>query len=239
MLKFIFVYLLIIFSAQHALAEKPKPACVSANPEQISKASAAFQDSEYALSLTWRDLKVALDDQAFAKLRTDQISWLEYRNQAATKQTYGQHKACALAFKSSANQDRKAFLMAQFEPMQGDPSGMYVDTFGGHLLWLEDHLRASFQLDITRTDRRHGTLAGAELIDKRTDQPRLLYRMRSAKTYSELQIIRDNHVLTLKTDPSRKRRNAFFDGRYVRVRQLTDQEKLSLQALRSTAKEHQ
>jgi uncharacterized protein YecT (DUF1311 family) len=211
-------------------------AALPCNPDAPSpsmiKPRLASADRE--LNATWSTVRSALDPVAFKTLRDEQRLWIGYRDMLAKGITGyplnepADHCGDYLAEQTAATISRTEFLKAWIDPAPVPWSGYYVDSFGGSLQITASKAGLQFSLGVARGYAfNNGEIRGVMQPIGST----AIYRQPLGDDgEAVVRFSRQNQRLNVDAEnaESLAGHNAYFDGRYVRLRELTAQERLDV-----------
>ena len=197
------------------------------------EAKALYEKADQALNAAWAAAKKALPEPDFNKLKEDQRLWVEYRDGLARSPIYtgveGQDELSLdapeyLEAAAGLSDMRTTWLKGLVRESTDETlSGMWTDSYGGHIEIVERDGHLHFVIECVRGPTSHvGGLAGIAVWNQsigwfsdkgrdkeKTDETNLSFILRDKR----LEVIGAN------TGYYHGAR-AYFDGEYVRVQPL-------------------
>lgn len=211
-----------------------------AETPSLPEAQAAFEKADADLNEAWAEARAKLPEGAFLPLKDEQRAWVEYRDYLASSGSYtgvmanenGRTDTVAY-FEAAADltESRTLWLRGLVTPVPGDASltGLWIDSYGGNLEVVENGGQLHFLIEVVRGPTVHtGAIAGLA----RWNQPIGWFsdkgREDDKDDETNLSFILRNNQLEIvgATTEWYHGLRAYFDGRYVRIRDLTSDQQL-------------
>jgi len=202
-------------------------------PPSLKEAQAEFEKEDRALNAAWESVKKELGESALLSLKSEQKSWVEYRDYAALSPGFSGAPADEAKAKQSAEYfstaaaltaTRTAWLKGLIAKDAGDSlTGKWNDSYGGSLEIVEKDGHLHFTIEVVRGPTAHvGGIAGIAAwntsigwfsdkgLDKtKSEETNLSFVMRNGKL--QLTGAKTSHYHGAR---------AYFDGDYVKVGSL-------------------
>ncbi len=211
------------------------PAAEGDRKPTLTEAKAEFAKADKALNTAWDAVKKEFSPAAFAALREEQRDWVEWRDHIAASPAYSgapaadeaQRMQSAEYFSIAAglSADRTAWLRALLTKEAPESmTGHWIDSYGGMIEIVEKQGKLHFRINVVRGPTAHvGELAGVArwnqsigwFSDKGTDKSRT--------DETNLAFIHEGGKLKITGANTQHYHGAraYFDGDYVRTRDLT------------------
>ena len=219
-------------------------------PQTLAEAKAEFAEADKALNDAYSKTKKALPEYEFEDLRKDQRGWLAYRDQRVFECLFFDHGVNAEKIGKDKAKESPHYwaILADLTESRiavlggwrgiGDPdslTGRYVDGYGGYMELVQDGDKLCFSIEVVRGPTYHlGRIGGVAKINANMARFSDAGRAEDIKAEDEdetwLTFIdrgRKIEVIGTNTLPYHGAR-AYFDGRYIRVAELTDKEAAKL-----------
>lgn len=198
------------------------------------EAQEQFDLADDELNEVWAELKSKMPPAEFAELKEEQRAWLEHRDYLALSPGYsGAPSEEAQARKSveylttaaALAEARATWLKGLLREEGGSLTGVWTDSYGGHMEIVEENGHLHFTIEVVRGPTAHiGGIAGIGswnstigwFSDKgrdkdKTDETNLAF------------IFRNNRLEVIGANTSEYHgARAYFDGHYVKVGDLDD-----------------
>ena len=208
-----------------------------ASEDDLARAKADFADADRQLNDEYQLTRKALRDSDFEALRDQQRDWLKYRDERSLEAVRydqrsipeGQEKSTAHYWQMMADLTRNRTEMVRgWRDIRADKplTGRYSDDYGGTILLVEKDDRLYFAIDVVRGPTYHlGRISGSAQINgylaRYTDNA----RDKDEETWvTFITGGRRLKVMTVNAQYYHGAR-AYFDGDYLRVDDLTDEQK--------------
>jgi uncharacterized protein YecT (DUF1311 family) len=222
--------------------------CQPVEADNLENGTATYREADRRLNETYAELRQELAPHTFERLRSDQRQWIKRRDRMAAEvaRLYDGAPRGAEAnsptywqTKTGLTRTRTLVLEAWKSPPRslGIPEGTWIDGYGGTLIIASDPNRADailFKFEVVRGATAHtGTIAGRARVNGRLarftdaantrDKPADLGETWIGFQWSSpvLEVVAANtswyHGL-----------RGYFDGRYVRVDDVSDEERAGL-----------
>lgn len=203
-------------------------------PPTLKEAKAEFDKADRALNAAWESVKEELDESAFAALKVEQRSWVEYRDYTSLSPGFSGAPADEAKAKQSAEYfstaasltaTRTAWLKGLIAKDSGDTvTGKWNDSYGGWLEVVEKDGKLHFTIEVVRGPTAHvGGLAGIAAWNTSIGwySDKGLDKTKTEETNLSF-ILRDDGKLQLTGANTSHYHGAraYFDGDYVRVGSL-------------------
>jgi hypothetical protein len=215
---------------------------VGAMGDDLAKEKAAFEAADKALNKEWAVLEKKCPEHVWPSIKSEQRSWIEYRDYVAEAAgNLTEEDVDFWGSQAEMTRSRIEFLKA-WVAMEtdgagnGDWSGRYSDGYGGTLYLSQDDEGLYFAVDVVRGPTFHlGSLSGKAKVNGMTafftDEDRLEEEGKEEETWlifrmgtGEDSRIEVNGENTMYYHGAR----AYFDGKYVKLDDLTDEEEEAL-----------
>jgi uncharacterized protein YecT (DUF1311 family) len=209
----------------------------------LKQAQAEFEKADRDLNAAWAELKKQVGGTA--ELVAKQQAWIGYRDRIATSPTVTglpgdrwdekvarktpEYFQCA----AEMSRDRAAWLRGYGGPFNdSDLSGHWSDSYGGDLQIVQKGGKLFFEVEVVRGPTAHnGSLAGVASWNSPLGWFSDKAGEKDKPGETNLAFVLENPILRVfgaHTQPYHGLR-AYFDGDYVRVRNLTADEKRKLE----------
>ncbi len=201
-----------------------------------SDAKAQFDKADQALNAAWNAAKSKLLEEDFARLKLDQRNWLIYRDNLARSPIFaggdGQGELALtspyyLSAAAALEEERTKWVLGLIRDWDWDNdenlTGEWIDSYGGSIMIVEQKGALAFALECARGASSHlGNLQGTAYWNS----PIGWFRIKGEESEEETNLcflLREDHQLEIvgaNTAPYHGKK-AYFDGHYVKIRQLS------------------
>lgn len=206
--------------------------------ESLAKAKADFAEADRLLNEAYQQTRKALDESQFDKLRQEQRAWLTYRDGRSVTAVHYEDRAVSEGEEKSSpafwnmmahlTRQRTEMVRAWRDTRRDKPlTGRYADDYGGRMLLLQQDDKLYFVIDVVRGPTYHmGHLSGIAQINgslaRFSDNDVHEHKKETWVTFitGEQRL----HLITANSQYYCGAR-AYFDGKYLRVSDLTDEER--------------
>jgi len=200
----------------------------------LSAATAQYAVADRALNQAWKTLGQTVTGEPFKTIRTQQRSWIAYRDLMATvgagyaRDAIVPQCADVIAQKSEITQSRTRWLKARASADVSPWQGRFDDSFGGDLLLYQSKGLVVFELSVVRSEAYHtGEISG--IVRVNGDQA--VYRTETMDgQLAEVKLHRRGQMIEVETENTASfgGMRAYFSGGYGRAAELTAEQRKRL-----------
>lgn len=211
----------------------------AAAEDELAKAKAEFVEADKQLNEEYQQTRKALKESRFEALREEQRAWLRYRDARSLAAVHyddrsvpeGQEKTSPWYWQKMADltQNRTEMVRAWRDKRRWDEplTGRYADDYGGSMLLLQKDDKLYFLIEVVRGPTYHlGSIAGVAQLNSH------LARYSDNDTENKkketwVTFLTGGQRIKLITANAQYYHGAraYFDGDYLRVADLTAEEK--------------
>ena len=212
----------------------------------LREAKEAFEQEDARLNALWGELKATLKEWEFKEVLAEQRKWLEYRDAAALEEAVRQAGADEGKEKTTAEYwDVRALITASRTRMLGgflnpgksdDWSGEWIDGYGGIMKIVQQGDVFHFTIHVVRGPTYHlGGIAGKAEINhgharfSDEDSPER-ESLGSGRAWLDFKLAAPRIEVSGVNTHAYHGARAYFDGMYVRVAQLSDDDAAKVRA---------